>query len=336
VTPTFDSFALGDLALESGEVLYDARLAYATFGTLNAAGDNVVLFPTYYTGTHRENARLVAPGRALDPARLLVVIPNLFGNGVSSSPSNHPRQAGADFPVVSLFDNAVCQKRLLEERLGVRRVRLAFGWSMGAQQAYHYAALFPDRVDNLLAVCGSARTSAHNWVFLEGVKAALEADPDFAGGRYTRPPLRGLSAFGRVYAGWAYSPAFFRTALYRRLGYDSKEALLDGWARDHQAYDANDLLTMLATWQRADIADNTVYRGDFDRALAAIEARTIVMPASTDLYFPKEDSALEVAGLPNAELRVIESDFGHIAGGPDRVPEATAFIEEALRDLLER
>jgi homoserine O-acetyltransferase len=336
VPAAVEHFALGDVALESGEILRDARLAYATFGRLNAARDNVVLFPTYYTGTHRENARLVAPGRALDPAHLFVVMPNLFGNGVSSSPSNQRPQAGADFPVVTLFDNAICQKRLLEERLGVARVRLAFGWSMGAQQAYHFAALFPDRVANLLAVCGSAKTSAHNWVFLEGVKAALLADADFANGRYTRPPLRGLAAFGRVYAGWAYSQAFFRGGLYRRLGYESKEALLEGWALDHQAWDANDLLAMLTTWQRADIGTNVVYGGDFARALASIEARAIVMPASTDLYFPPEDSAHEVAGLRNAELRVIESDFGHIAGGPDRVPEATAFIERALRDLLER
>jgi len=58
--------------------------------------------PTYYTGTHRENARLVGPGRALDPDRWFVVVPNMFGNGVSSSPSNHGSQGGADFPRVSL------------------------------------------------------------------------------------------------------------------------------------------------------------------------------------------------------------------------------------------
>src|SRR5581483_6939600 len=104
--------------------------------------------------------------------------------------------------------------------------------------------------------------------------------------------LRGLAAFGRVYAGWAYSQTFFRTGLYRRLGYPSVEALLDGWAADHCQWDANDLLAMLHTWQRADIGDHALYQGDFFRALRAIRARTIVMPASTDLYFPPEDSAI--------------------------------------------
>jgi homoserine O-acetyltransferase len=335
LTPSVSAFDLGDLVLQSGRVLEKARLVHATFGRLNAARDNVVLFPTYYTGTHVENARLVGPGRALDPERLFIVVPNLFGNGVSSSPSNHPTQRGADFPEVTLLDNVVCHRRMLEELWGIERIALAFGWSMGAQQAYHFAALFPERVRSLLAVCGSAKTSPHNWVFLEGVKAALLADPDFREGRYEEPPRRGLGAFGRVYAGWAYSQAFFRSGLHRELGHASPAALLDAWAEEHRSWDANDLLAMLWSWQHADISDNARYRGDLVRALRSIEARTIVMPSSTDLYFPPEDSAFEVMHLPHAELRVLTSDWGHVAGGPDRNRRDTAFVERAIAELLD-
>jgi homoserine O-acetyltransferase len=327
-------FELGDFELQSGEVLHGARLAYRALGKLHAARENAVLFPTYYTGTHRDNERLVQQGRALDPADWFVVIPNLFGNGVSSSPSNHPTQPGASFPRVTLFDNVRAQQRLLSERFGIERVALALGWSMGAQQAYHHAALFPERVSTLLAVCGSARTAPHNWVFLEGVKAALLADPAFAEGRYREPPLRGLGAFGRVYAGWAYSQAFFRNGEYRALGFDSPEALLDAWALDHQAWDANDLLCMLSSWQHADISENDRYQGDFERALGAIQARSIIMPAAQDLYFHPDDSKLEVARIAGAELRIIESSWGHVAGGPDRNPRASAQIDAAIRELL--
>ena len=331
-TPEF--FELGELTLQSGQRLEDARLCFVTRGRLNAARDNAVLFPTYYGGTHIENLALVAAGRALDPERYFIVIPNLFGNGVSSSPSNHATQGGVHFPHVTLLDNVAAQQRLLLERFGIERLALAFGWSMGAQQAYHHAALFPERVERLLAVCGSARTSPHNWVFLEGVKAALLADPTFAGGRYAQPPRAGLAAFGRVYAGWAYSQTFFREGLYRRLGHATPEALLQAWEHEHEQYDANDLLCMLRTWQHADIAGSPRYGGNLDEALAAITARAIVMPCRTDLYFPVEDSRLEVARLRRGELRVLESPFGHVAGGPDRVPEATADIESALRELL--
>ena len=326
-------FQLGDVTLQSGEVLQNAQLAYVTCGKLSPRGDNAVLFPTYYTGTHRENLAMLGPGRALDPEHYFIVIANLFGNGESSSPSNHATQGGAKFPQVSLLDNVGAQWQLLE-RLGVERLALAFGWSMGAQQAYHHAALFPERVERLLAVCGSARTSLHNRVFLEGVKATLTADADFADGNYTTPPLRGLGAFGRVYAGWAYSQAFFRERLYERLGHASPEALLAAWEREHRDYDANDLLCVLGTWQHASIADNPRFNGDFEAALGAIQARAIIMPSSTDLYFPAEDSRLEALLLPRAELRVLESKFGHIAGGPDRVAEDTAFVEAAIRDLL--
>ena len=328
------TFELGDVTLQSGQILEGARLAYATFGQPNAARDNVVLFPTYFTGTHRDNARVIGAERALDPSRWFIVVPNLFGNGVSSSPSNHATQGGAAFPHVTLLDNAVCQRRMLEALWGIDRVALAMGWSMGAQQAYHFAALFPDRVRALLAVCGSARTSPHNWVFLEGVKAALLADPEFRNGRYERPPERGLDAFGRVYAGWAYSQTFFRRGLYRALGHASPEALLDAWAADHRAYDANDLLAMLWSWQRADISNSPPYGGDLGLALRAIEARAIVMPSSTDLYFPPEDSALEVAHLRRGELRILQSDWGHVAGGPGRHPPDTAFVESAIAELL--
>ena len=326
-------FRLGDLILQSGLALPDAQLAYVTCGSLNAAGDNAVLFPTYYTGTHRENLAMVGEGRALDPARHFIVIVNLLGNGQSSSPSNHPTQGAQQFPHVSLLDNVSAQWRLLEH-LRVERLALALGWSMGAQQAYHHAALFPERVARLLAVCGSARTSPHNWVFLEGVKAALEADAAFAGGAYREPPLKGLAAFGRVYAGWAYSQAFFRERLYEQLGHASPQALLSAWAREHQAYDANDLLCVLSSWQRADISDNALYGGDLPKALAAIEARAIIMPCSTDLYFPVDDSRVEVQLLRNAELRILDSKFGHVAGGPGRVPRDTAFVEAAIADLL--
>jgi homoserine O-acetyltransferase/O-succinyltransferase len=307
---------------------------YATYGEPNAGRDNAVLFPTYYTGSHSSNARLIGPGRALDPARWFVVVPNLFGNGISSSPSHPGPQRGADFPRVTIHDNVVCHQRLLEERFGIEQVALAVGWSMGAQQAYHFAALFPHRVRALLAVCGSAKTSRHNWVFLEGVKAALLADPSFMDGRYEQAPRRGLEAFGRVYAGWAYSSAFFRRGLYEGLGFASPAALLDAWAREHASWDANDLLAMLWSWQHADLSAHDGYRGDVARALGAIEARTIVMPCRTDLYFPPEDSEIEVAQMQSAELRVIESDWGHVAGGPGRNPEDTAFVEQAMRDLL--
>ena len=171
--------------------LRSAGLAYKTYGRLNENGDNAVLLPTFYTGTHLRNEGYFGPGRALDPSRHFIVSINMFGNGLSTSPSNAVASCrGASFPEVRLSDNVACQHRLLTEELGVRRLRLVMGWSMAGCQAYSWAIRYPDLVDAILPFCASARTSPHNWVFLEGVKASLLADPLWNGGDVSRTAER--------------------------------------------------------------------------------------------------------------------------------------------------
>lgn len=329
-------FDAGDVGLQSGEVLPAAKLAYETYGTLNAAKDNVVLLPTFYTGTHHRNEGFFGSGRAIDPARHFVISVNLFGNGLSSSPSNTPPPYdGPRFPKVTLYDNVACQQRLLEEVLGIERVRLVAGWSMAGCQSYQWAAQFPDRVDAILPFCASAKTSPHNIVFLEGVKAALLADAAWAEGDYRLPPERGLKAFGRVYAGWAYSQAFYREGLYKRLGFETIEDLLVDWENDHLSnWDANDLLAKLWAWQQGDISANPLYGGDFHQALGAITAKAILIPCTTDLYFPPEDNEIEARFMPNAELRPFKSLWGHCAATPGNEPAFAAFLDAALNELL--
>lgn len=326
-------FALGRFELVSGSNLPDARLAYRSYGTLNEAGDNCILLPSYYTGTHASYEPWIGAGQLLDPSRWFIVTVNMFGNGLSTSPSYaDPNVQGADFPGIDVADNVIAQHRLLSS-LGVQRIRMVAGWSMGALQAYEWAVRYPGMVESVLPIAGAAKCSPHNFVFLEGVKAALQADPIYNHGRYRRQPRQGLRAFGMVYAGWAYSQAFFRNGAYRDLGYESLDALLSGWASDHEQMDANNLLAVLDTWQRADVA--AAGRGGLEGALGQVEARCIVMPSTTDLYFPVADSIAEVDLLPNAELRPLESDLGHVAGRPGIRAAETAQIGEAMRLLLD-
>ncbi|WP_104168623.1 alpha/beta fold hydrolase [Arthrobacter sp. SX1312] len=325
-------FDIGRFELISGSNLPAAQLAYETFGELDPAGDNCILLPSYYTGTSSSYAPWIGEGRLFDPATWFIVAVNLFGNGVSSSPSRaHPDSAGAAFPDVDIADNVIAQHRLLTH-LGVKRIRLIAGWSMGALQAYEWAARYPELVDAILPIAGAARCSPHNAVFLEGVKSALLADPAFRQGRYTAPPVQGLRAFGTVYAGWAYSQEFFREGTYRELGYPSVQAVVQGWAADHEREDANDLLAMLGTWQSAAVGKD--HPGGFEGAMADITARAIVMPGSTDLYFPQADSEREVELVRNGELRPLVSDLGHVAGRPGVRAAETAQIGAAVRELL--
>ncbi len=329
-------FHLKDFELQSGEVLPDAQLAYKTYGELNAAGDNVVVLPTFYTGSHLRNEGFFGPGRAIDPARHFIVSVNLFGNGISSSPSNTPAPFdAARFPQITFFDNVRAQHALLTEKLGVARIALVTGWSMAGCQSFQWGAQFPDMVDAILPFCGSAKTSEHNIVFLEGVKAALTADGTYNDGNYSEPPVRGLKAFGRVYAGWAFSQTFYREQMYRLKGFDTAEGLLQDWEQDHLDWDANDLLCKLWTWQRGDISAQPAYDGDFVAALNAIRAKTIVIACDNDLYFQPADNQLEIPHIAGGELRIYESPWGHCVASPGNDPAFEAFLDAAIRELLD-
>ena len=180
-------------------------------------------------------------------------------------------------------------------------------------------------VDAILPFCASARTSPHNKVFLEGVKAALTADAVFAGGDYTSPPETGLKAFGRVYAGWAYSQTFYRERLHRELGFETFEELLLDWERDHLDWDANDLLAKLRTWQLGDISANRRYGGDFERALGADPgSRESSSPAPPTSTSRPRTNAIEAAHMPNAELRPFDSPWGHCVATPTAARTATS------------
>jgi homoserine O-acetyltransferase len=138
-----------------------------------------------------------------------------------------------------------------------------------------------------------------------------------------------------VYAGWAYSQTFYREKTYRQLGFDSAEELLQDWERDHLDWDANDLLAMLWTWQQGDIGDQPAYGGDFVAALNAIHAKTIVIACDDDLYFRPADNRIEIEHIPDGELRVYESPWGHCVASPGNAPEFERFLDQTIAELLD-
>src|SRR5471032_477757 len=96
------------------------------------------------------------------PEHYFIVVPNILGNGFSSSPSNmSPPNDGPQFPLVTLYDNINLQHRLLTEQLVIEQLDVVLGWSMGGQQVYRWGALHPSMVKRIVCICGSAHTSRH-------------------------------------------------------------------------------------------------------------------------------------------------------------------------------
>ncbi len=326
-------FEAGDLTLQSDAVLRSARLSWKAHGTLAPARGNVILYPTSYSAQHPDLEWLIGPDGVLDPTRWFIVIVDMFGNGLSSSPSNT-----ADYPsLVTIYDNVQVQRRALRELFGIERAACVYGWSMGALQAYHWAALFPDAVDRIVVNCGVARTAVHNQVFLRSLMATLEAAPEHIGdGRFSAEPRAAKRAFGRIYAAWALSQDFYRAELHLRSAPDLETFLRTDWEDRFGARAAANLYAQLRTWDTADISANALYGGDLPCALQAIRARVLLMPGETDLYFRVADNEAELPLLTHAELRPIPSIWGHRAGNPVTNPEDARFIREAVQLWLTR
>ena len=136
-----------------------------------------------------------------------------------------------------------------------------------------------------------------------------------------------------IYAGWAFSEPFYRKEIFRAFGArDTDDFVEIFWDAFYVKNDANDLLAQFATWFHNDLGDHPIYGGDFDAALSAITARTIIIQSTTDAYFPPVDADYEASRIPNAEVRRIDTEWGHMA--PFN-PDDQVVIDAALRELLE-
>ena len=320
---------------------FPAKLAYWTFGS---PSNPAILMPTCYGGKlattlpflyDEAAANQTSTPPIFPPSKYFIIVCGLLGGSESSSPSNTSApHHGTKFPHTTYEDNIRLQHALCTQKLGLQRLHAYIGFSMGGQQAYHMASLFPDFAAHVVVLAGSARTSWHNWCFLEGPKNALTSSVDFHDGEYTEPPKRGIQAFGRAYSAWALSPAWFRERCWETLGYKSlEEYLQNGW--DKMGFDANDLLCKLRTWQQGNIA---VYheedKGDLAKALGRIQAKVLLMPSRTDAYFPPEDNEEELKHLRNGKLSVIPSIWGHIAGGGGGTKADNEFIKQQIAEFL--
>jgi homoserine O-acetyltransferase len=332
------NYDAGDVSLQSGARLQSARLSWKTHGTMSPERDNVIVYPTSYGAQHPDLEWLIGPDKILDPNRWFIVIPDMFGNGLSSSPS------GTDDypPLVTVHDNVQVQRKALAELFGIDHVACVYGWSMGALQAYHWAALFPAAVERIVVNCGVARTAVHNQVFLRSLMATLEAAPQHIGnGRFSAEPRAAKRAFGRIYAAWALSQDFYRAGRHLAVGPapnlgapDLESFLKTDWEDRFGARPAANLYAQLRTWDASDISANELYDGDPGAALRAIRSPVLLMPGATDLYFRTADNEAELPFLAAAALRPIPSIWGHRAGNPVANSADMLFIRNEVRAWL--
>jgi homoserine O-acetyltransferase len=149
---------LGDLRLQSGELIKDSVVGYRTRGQLNAARSNAVLVTPWYQGTSGQLARQIGPGMLVDSSKYFVIIVDAFGNGVSSSPSNSSLQPAGSFPVFTIADIVESQYQLVTRTFQLSHLHAVVGISMGGMQVFQWMTAHPDFIDKGVSIVGSPQS----------------------------------------------------------------------------------------------------------------------------------------------------------------------------------
>src|ERR1700738_4298371 len=158
--PPHQSYAEGDLRLESGEAIKDFAISYVTHGTLNAKKSNAILMVTAIGGNHHRIDFMIGPGKALDPEKYFIICTDAIGNGLSTSPSNSKTQPRMQFPKFNIRDMVNSQQRLVSEKFGIKKLVTVIGASMGGMQALQWAVSYPEMMESIVPIIPLGRTPA--------------------------------------------------------------------------------------------------------------------------------------------------------------------------------
>jgi len=344
LAPTYEGdFVLdGPLSLECGRALNCPTLHYAVYGRLNAARDNAVLVCHALSGSALVGSwwpEVFAPGAVLSLEHDFVICINMLGScyGSTGPGSVNPDTGqiyGPDFPLISICDNVRAQAQLLDS-LGVRRLRLVLGGSIGGMQAIDWTILHPDRIERALVI-GVAPLGAMGLALNHIQRQAIQHDPEWDGGRYPpqRPPRRGLS-LARQIAMLSYKSA---PLFEERFGRNPNRSGEDPWGLDETGggliggrfdiagyldnqgrrfidrFDANAYLAILRTMDTWDPLRGYASPAE---AFGRIRARISFIGISTDWLFPaasvREFAQAVCAAGAQADYREMISDHGHDA-----------------------
>lgn len=319
-----DKLVIPELVLENGAVLREVPVAYQTWGTLNVAGDNVIVVCHALTGNADAAdwwGGLIGPGRALDTEHYFVVCANIIGSpyGTVSPLTENPATGtpyGACFPQATIRDT-VALHRLLLDRLGVRQVAFAIGGSMGGMQVLEWS-FHGDFVRGLVPIAVGGRHSAWCIGWGEAQRQTIFADPRWQDGRYdpADSPAAGLAA-ARMMAMISYrAQASFEARFGRFSEQDDARSFSVAAYLRHQGdklvarFDANCYVYLTRQMDTHDVARG---RGDYPDVLESITQPALVIGIDSDvLYLLREQEELARL-MPQADLVVVSSEDGHDA-----------------------
>lgn len=339
ISPETRFFELPEpLALESGELLHDVQVAYRVWGRQQSSATLVCHALTGSADADQWWGPLFGPGRALDPQRDFIISSNVLGGcyGTTGPTTRRPgslKSYGGGFPQVSIRDMVHLQARLLDD-LGVRRLNLVIGGSMGGMQALEWALLYPERVDAIAPLAVGAAQSAWCIALSEAQRQAITADARYRDGDYPAGdgPDGGLAA-ARIMAMVSYRshPGFdgrFGREQTSDGHFEMQAYLRHQGMKLVERFDANTYLTLINAMDTHDLGRG---RGPVAEVLATLDKPALVLSITSDVLYPDPEVAAMASTMPGAEHVRIEAEHGH-----DAFLIETATVNELVVDFLRR
>ncbi len=359
-------FRIPDFLFRHARRRLPVEVGYETYGTLAPTRDNVVLVCHYFTGQSHAAGRyaaddpqpgwwdsLIGPGKTIDTDRFFVISVDCLANLNVHNPRVHTtgpatidpatgRPYAMDFPIFTLEDVIRTQKLLLDH-LGIKRLRLVIGPSMGGLQAWMWGRHYPDMVDRLVAVF--ATPMMRPWCLMMPNQLGIDAirlDPKWRGGEYYggEPPLEGLlqafkvllmvtrtdawaeRSFGRRLASGTPDP--FRSHEGRFLVDSEVENIVRGRMK---FFDPNHYLYIAKANTLFDLRE-----GDetFAQALSHITPPSLMIIDESDLMFTRAQAEEALRYLPRGELFCYDSRNGHLS-----CLYETDYFKDRLREFID-
>ena len=332
--PPHQSFAAGDLKLESGEVIRDFAISYVTHGTLNAKKSNAILMVTAISGNHHRLDFMIGPGKALDPDKYFIVCTDAIANGLTTSPSNSKAQPRMQFPKFTIRDMVESQYRLMKEKLGIDHVVAVVGPSMGGMQVLQWGVSYPDYMDALVAMVPLAKTPAWTVAVLEASRKAIMTDPAWRDGNYEAPPEKGIRLWRDILFLSARTPEMYSAQF--RNGMDVLPWLEAQETALLKAFDANNWIYQTWAYERHDVGATPGFDGDTAKALAAIKARTLILTGTKDLLNPEFEPIEMGKNIPGVKMTTISPGpvTGHASAG-GAMPADVEFLNRETGAFLD-
>lgn len=325
---------LGEFTFEDGSVIDNVRMSYVTHGTLNDAKDNAILFMHGHGANHHLADHLIGPGAPLDTDKYFIIASDSLGNtqvGFEHSTSPTSSGLGMDFPSYNARDMVNAEHKLITEGLGIDHLLMVAGISMGGEKALHFAVSYPEFVDGVMPIVGSALWSSEGFLTFTEHFAILENCEGWADGHYKENPRECAAA-----ALGALAPSFYSREWWNE-NITSPDEFGEWWDAWYEGYfgvqDARDLYLLGKALGRTTVADAPGFGGDLEAALGAIEAPVMFIVSPYDRFLPLEYIETQNDMIPDSRVVSIDSNAGHlICCGGD--PQATWVMGQAIRGFL--